>query len=72
MFYLTTHSIHLRLYGVERIVKFRSDSERKPATTTTRATVSISSNGSFICSHDNSNCGECYTSRGALVGTRNS
>ena len=36
MFYLTTHSMHfiLQLYGVRRMVKDHSDSERKPATAT--------------------------------------
>ena len=36
MFYLTTHSTHfyLRLYGVGHMVKYHSDSERKPAAAT--------------------------------------
>ena len=34
MFYLTTHSTNLRLYGVGHMVKDHSDSERKPAAAT--------------------------------------
>ena len=66
MFYLTTHSTHfiLRLYGVGHMVKDHSDSERKPAA----AMVLL-----YAPSHrqDSIYHGLCYTSRGALAGTRN-
>ena len=36
MFYLMTHSTHFifRLYGIRHMVKYQSDSERKPAAIT--------------------------------------
>ena len=49
MVYLMTHATHLWLFGVGCIVKDHSDSERKPAATTTWATLFISNKGSFIC-----------------------
>ena len=75
MFYLTTHStLYLRLYGIGHMVKDHSDSVRKPAATTW-ATLSDEHQGYlFAPSHrqDSTYHGLCYTSRGALAGTRNS
>ena len=71
MLYLTTHSTHflnLRLYGVGHMVKNHSDSERGNPLPPHGLLFPITSKGSFICTYH----GLCYTSRGALVGTRNS
>ena len=63
------NSFYLRLYGFRHMVKDDSDSEKG-----TRCRhigySSINSKGSFI-SQDNTYHGLCYTSRGALTGTRN-
>ena len=77
MFYLTTHSTHfyLRLYGVRHMVKVHSDSERGNPLPPHRLLFPIRSKGSFICiipQTGNTYHGLCYTSRGALAGTRNS
>ena len=54
------NTFYLRLYGVRHMVKDHTDSER----------------GFFYMHHphkqDNTYHGLCYTSRGALAGTRNS
>ena len=62
MFYLTTH-FYLRLCGV----KDHSDSKRGSPLPPHGLLFPISSKG-FICTYH----GLCYTSRGALAGTRNS
>ena len=36
----TVNTLYLRLYGVEHMIKDHSDSERKPAASTTWATLS--------------------------------
>ena len=62
MFYLTTHSTHF-IYGYmasRHMVKDHSDSERGNPLLPHRLLFPISSKGL------------CYTSRGALAGTRNS
>ena len=60
MFYLTTHTtFYLRLYDVRHMLKDHSDSKR----------------GFFYMHHprqDSIYHGLCYTSHGALAGTRNS
>ena len=72
MFYLTTHSTHfyLRLYGVRHMVKDHSDSEKGNPLPPHRLLFLINSKGSFICTIPQTDL--CYTSCGALVGTRNS
>ena len=75
MFYLTTHSTHfiLRLYGVGHMVKDHSDSERENPPH--RLLFLFSNKGSFICTsqtQDTTYHSLCYTSHGALAGTRNS
>ena len=77
MFYLTTHSTHFiyLLYGVRHMVKDKSDSEKGNPLPPHRLLLSINSKGSSIApSHrqDNTYHSLCYTSRGALAGTRNS
>ena len=77
MFYLTTHSTHfyLQLYGVRHMVKDHSDSERGNPLPPHGLLFPINSKGYFYApSHrqDNTYHGLCYTSRGALAGTRNS
>ena len=75
MFYLRTHSTHflLRLYGVRHMVKDHSDSEKgnplPPHRLLFAARVLL-----YAPSHrqDSTFHGLCYTSRGALAGTRNS
>ena len=57
------------------MVKDHSDSEKGNSLPPHRLLLSINSKGSFICtSHrqDNTYHDLCYTSRGALAGTRNS
>ena len=67
------NTFYLRLYGVRHMVKDHSDSERENRLPPHGLLFSINSKGSFICtSHrqDNTYHGLCYTSRGALAGTR--
>ena len=56
------------------MVKDHSDSERGNPLPPHRLLFPISSKGSFICiiRQDNTYHSLCYTSRGALAGTRNS
>ena len=49
MFYLTTHSIHLRLYGVRHMVKDDSDRERGNPLPPHGLLFPINSKCSFIC-----------------------
>ena len=69
MFYLTMHSTHFiyGLYGVGHMVKDHSDSERGNPLPPQRFFLYASSHR-----QDNTYHGLCYTSRGALAGTRNS
>ena len=64
------------LNGVGHTVKDHSDSERgNPLPPLPGLLFSISSKITFICTdhrQDNTYQGLCYTSRGALAGTRNS
>ena len=75
MFYLTTHSTHfyLRLYGVRHMVKDHSDSETRCRHIgySFRLTARVLL---YAPSHRQDNTYQClcYTSRGALAGTRNS
>ena len=67
------NTFYLRLYGVRHMVKDHSDSEKANLLPPHRLLLSINSKDSFI-SHrqDNTYHGLCYTSHGALAGTRNS
>ena len=75
-FYLMMHSTHfiLRLYGVGHVVKDNSDSERGNPLPPHGLLFPISSKG-YLCasSHrqDKKYHSLCYTSHGALAGTRN-
>ena len=64
------NTFYLRLYGVRDMVKDHSDSEKGNPLPAHRLLLSINSKGS---SHRQYNTyhGLCYTSRGALAGTRN-
>ena len=68
------NTFYLRLYGVGHMVKDHSVSERGNPLSPHRLLFPIISKGSFICiiPQDNTYHGFCYTSRGALAGTRNS
>ena len=62
----TLNTFYLELYGVGHMVKDHSDSERKPTAATWSTPL-------YAPSHrqDSTYHGLCYTSRGALAGTRN-
>ena len=64
------NTFYLRLYGVRHMVKDHSDSEKENPLPPHRLLLSINSKGSFICTIPHT--GLCYTSCGALAGTRNS
>ena len=66
------NTFYLRLYGVIHMVKDHSDFERGNLLPPHGLLSPISSKGSVICRQDNTYHGLCYTSRGALAGTRNS
>ena len=69
----TLNTFYLRLYGVRHMVKDHSVSERGIPLPPHGLLFPISSKGSFICiRQDDTYHGLCYTSRGALAGTRNS
>ena len=77
MFYLTTHSTHfiLRLYDVIHMVKDHLDFEGGNPLPPHGLLFPISSKIILYASsrrQDNTYYGLCYTSRGALAGTRNS
>ena len=69
------NTFYLRLYGVRHMVKDHSDSEKGNPLPPHRLLFPINSKGYFIYtpSHrqDSTYHGLCYTSRGALAGTRN-
>ena len=68
------NTFYLRLYGVRHMVKDHSDSEKGNPLPPHRLLLSISKRDLLYApSHrqDNTYHGLCYTSRGALVGTRN-
>ena len=66
------NTIYLRLSGVRHIVKDHSDSERGNPLPPHGLLFVIRSKGYFI-SHrqDSTNNGHCFTSSGAMGGTRN-
>ena len=69
----TLNTFYLRLYGVGHMVKDHSDNERGNLLPPHGLLFPISSKGSFIChTQDNTYHSLCYTSHGALAGTRNS
>ena len=67
------NTFYLRLYGVRHMVKDHSDSEKGNPLLPHRLLLSINRKG-YAPSHrqDNTYHSLCYTSRGALAGTRNS
>ena len=77
MFYLTTHSTHfiLRLYGVGHMVKDHSDSGEETSCCHMGYSFQLTARVLLYApSHrqDNTYHSLCYTSRGALAGTKNS
>ena len=69
------NTFYLRLYDIRHMVKDHTDSERKPAATTTWATLSDYMQRFFYMHHlrqDNTYHSLCYTSLGTLAGVRNS
>ena len=71
----TRNTFYLKLYGVRHMVKDHTDSERGNPLPPHRLLFPISSKGYLYApSHrqDSTYHGLCYTSRGALAGTRNS
>ena len=70
MFYLMMHSPHF-IYGY-MVVKGHLDSERGNPLPPHGLLLLINSKGSFICIIPQTYHSLCYTSRGALAGTRNS
>ena len=76
MFYLTTlNTIYLRLYGVRHMVKNHSYRERANPLPPHGLLYPITARVLLYASshrQNDTNNGLCYTSRGALVGTRNS
>ena len=76
MFYLKMDSTHfvLRLYGVEHTIKDHRQRERKPSAATTWALSDYKQELFYMHNHrqDSTHHGRIYTSRGALVGKRNS
>ena len=64
------NTFYLRLYGVRHMVKDHSDSKRGNPLQPHGLLFSINSKGSHR--QDSTYHGLCYTSRGALAGTRNS
>ena len=71
----TLNTFYLQLYGVGHMVKDHSDSEKKPAAATWATLSEITARiVLYATSHrqDNTYHGLCYTSRGAVAGTRNS
>ena len=73
----TLNTFYLRLYGIRHMVKDHSDllRERKPAAATWVYSFRLAARVLLYASshrQDNTYHGLCYTSRGALAGTRNS
>ena len=70
------NTFYLQLYGVRHMVKDHSDSEKGNPLLPQRLLLSINSKGSFYMHHPTDRITHttalCYTSRGALAGTRNS
>ena len=71
LFHDALNTFYLRLYGVGHMVKNHSDSERVNLLPPHVLLFPINSKVFFICiRQDNTYHGLCYTSRGALSGTR--
>ena len=68
----TLNTFYLQLYAVRHMVKDHSDNERGNLLPHELLFL-INSKGSFICTFPQTNAYHslCYTSRGALAGTRN-
>ena len=66
------NTFYLRLYGVRHMVKDHSASEKGNPLPPHRLLFPINSKGSFICTIPQTYHSLCYTSHGALAGTRNS
>ena len=69
------NTFYLRLYGVGHMVKYHSDSEKKPAVATWGYSFRLTARVILYApSHrqDSTYHGLCYSSRGALAATRNS
>ena len=68
------NTFYLQLYGIRHVVKDHSDSEIGNLLPPHGLLFSINSKGSFICTIPDriAHTTACYTSRGALVETRNS
>ena len=67
------NTFYLQLYGVRHMVKDHYDSEKGNPLPPHRLLFTINSKDSFICTiQDSTYHSLCYTSRGALAGTRNS
>ena len=67
------NTFYLWLYGIRHMVNDHSDSEKGNLLPPHRLLLSVNSKGSFICTIPQTGYHSlCYTSRGALAGTRNS
>ena len=68
------NTFYLRLYGVRHMVKDHSDSEKGNPVSSHRLLLSINNKVVFYMHHPTEQTyhGLCYTSRGALAGTKNS
>ena len=66
----TRNTFYLRLYGVRHMVKDHSDSDSGNLLLPHGLLFPISSKGSLYASSHNTYHSLCYTSRGALVGSR--
>ena len=68
------NTFYLQLYGIRHVVKDHSDSKIGNLLPPHGLLFSINSKGSFICTIPDriAHTTACYTSRGALVETRNS
>ena len=75
MFYLATHSTHLRLYGVRHMVKATQIVREETCCRHMGYSFRLAARVLLYASshrQDNTYHGLCYTSCGALAGTRNS
>ena len=66
------NTFYLQLYGVRHMVKDHSDSDRRNPLPPHGILFPISSKGVILYASYNTYHGLCYTSHGALAGTRNS
>ena len=68
------NTFYLRLYGVRHMVKYHINSERKPAAAKMGYSFRLAARVLLYAPSQRHDCtyhGLCYTSRGALAGTRN-